>query len=146
MKESSFLLPTNAHNHYQPESLFGTTEHSRIWFISNTIGIASSSIVISMFIYSWVAIVIMYLHSALTKVSLIFLSSLLFLSLWSMLKVMFTNPGAVESKAEPLSSNDLFIKCKICNSYKPPNANHGDAYCILLWQQLYYHCMIFISQ
>ena len=128
MKENSFLLPDNVHNQYQPESFFGTTEHSRIWFISNTIGIVSSLIVIGIFIYSWIAITIMYQNNSLSNFSLIFLSILIFLSLWSMLKVMFTNPGAVESKAEPLTTEELFIKCKICNSYKPNHAYHGDLF------------------
>ena len=45
--------------------------------------------------------------------------------MWSYLKVMLTNPGAVPSKAEPLLLYDLYVKCKLCNAYKPPNAHHG---------------------
>ncbi len=53
--------------------------------------------------------------------------ALLLMSVWSHLKTVFSDPGAVPVDAAPLVSDrsDTISICGRCDSYKPPKSHHG---------------------
>ena len=114
---------------------FGTSEGNyRIWCNSSDFsGLLLSSIVWSLFIYIFTALVCFivsgYIYSLLGSIILVFLC----LGGLCHLKTMLTDPGTVPSHAKPAcvlsqgspGSKQLIPVCGICEAYKPHQAHHG---------------------
>lgn len=108
---------------------FGTHEGHRIWCNSNdSTGVIFATIVWICMLYALVTLIYVYSVGELDLTNFAIILILIFLSLWSHLKTMLSDPGAVPSNAHPaakdLASGVTISMCGRCDGYKPPMSHH----------------------
>lgn len=107
-----------------------TTENSICWFNSkDRTGLICSNIVILGMIYTIFVVIYGIYKSNIGLENGSAILVLCFLSLWSHLKTMLSDPGAVPKYAHPISLDisdptATITICGRCDGYKPPGAHH----------------------
>uniref|UniRef100_A0A7S2D268 Palmitoyltransferase n=1 Tax=Florenciella parvula TaxID=236787 RepID=A0A7S2D268_9STRA len=108
---------------------FGTAEDDLHWLnVKDTPGFVMASIAWLLVFYCDFVVTYMCLYYSWSYALIIVYNVLVVLSLWSHLKTMLTDPGAVPRAARPLASaRDAGIPetiCGRCDAYKPPRSHH----------------------
>lgn len=105
----------------------GTYEGYSCWYnASDATGLICSVFVI-IFLFFAMSIVIYGVYSTIigldNGIPILVLGTL---SIWSHLKVMFSDPGAVPRNAHPIPADigTSVSVCGRCDAYKPPNSHH----------------------
>jgi len=107
----------------------GTHEGHRIWCNStDSTGVIFATIVWAAMLYALVTVVYVYVMGEFDLPNFAVILVLIFLAMWSHLKTMMSDPGAVPSNAHPtrkeLSSGATISMCGRCDGYKPYMSHH----------------------
>ena len=112
----------------------GTTEESSIWY-SHPDSLSGFCVLFVLMVMCYIGFVIssLYEENYVGEPEVIALTVLSILSVWSYVKVMFTDPGSVPKLAKPLPSSRRlpYTICGRCEAYKPPGSHHGNFYNLL---------------
>jgi palmitoyltransferase ZDHHC3/7/25 len=113
----------------------GTEEGSTLWWSSGDyFGLICAPIVLMVFVAAGIIVTVFYNEDYFSFAEAAVLFVLLVLAVWSHLKVMFSNPGAVPKLAKPISRDrsQPHVMCGRCDAYKPPMSHHGESCCFSL--------------
>lgn len=122
--------------------IFGTQEGDIVWFnYTDATGLICSILVWAAFLYAWGSSFFFYEYGVFNLAEEIILNILFFLSAWSHIRVVFSDPGAVKKSAQPCSRDQglPYVMCGRCNSFKPPKTHHGkiflqrDLFCVYIF-------------
>ena len=106
----------------------GTQDDSVIWFnTTDCTGLAFSTFVLVSAFFAASVIAVIYAEGTMNTPSCVLIYILLFMAIWSHLRTMMGDPGAVPPNAHPLLENieTSQIVCGRCECYKPPMSHHG---------------------
>jgi len=108
---------------------FGTHEGHRIWCNStDSTGCIFATIVWVTILYALSVLIVVYVEGTLDTPTFACLVFLIFMALWSHLRTMLGDPGAVPCNAHPTakdsSSGSSISMCGRCDGYKPPMSHH----------------------
>jgi hypothetical protein len=107
----------------------GTHEGHRLWCNSaDSTGLFFATVVWISMLYALATVAVVYATGQFDLTNFSVIVTLIFLALWSHLKTMMSDPGAVPSNAHPtakdMSSGMTISMCGRCDGYKPPMSHH----------------------
>jgi hypothetical protein len=114
---------------------FGTQDDAVFWLnTTDSAGLGFSSFVLCSIAYAGAVTILVVIEGDMAVYNATIILFLVFMSLWSQLRTMMSDPGAVPPNAHPLlrDNEDGQIVCGRCECYKPPSSHHGKIFIILI--------------
>lgn len=111
-----------------PKKWFGTQNDSVFWLnTSDTAGLGFASFVWFMILYAASVTILVVIEGDMAVYNGAVILFLVVMALWSHIRTMMADPGAVPSNAHPLAQDAETgqIVCGRCECYKPPYSHHG---------------------
>jgi len=115
----------------QPSSgaCIGTHDGHRLWCNStDSTGMIFATIVWVTILYALSVLIVIYVQGTFDTTSFVCLVFLIFMALWSHLRTMLGDPGAVPCNAHPTAKDSAsgasISMCGRCDGYKPPMSHH----------------------
>jgi len=105
----------------------GTKENSYVWCgSSDNTGLILVAIVWIMFLFTLYVVIELLINSNLGNVNGTVILTLILFALWSHLKTMLTDPGAIPSNAHPVAADKstAIAMCGRCDGYKADKSHH----------------------
>lgn len=132
---------------FSTRKLFGTEPDSLIWLnTTDGTGLGFASFVVCAMLYSFSVTLYIVLQGEMAVYNASIILVLVSLAIWSHMRTMMGDPGAVPPNAHPLHSETSQIVCGRCECYKPPHSHHGESNLMeYSWSYIYSLCIVYLS-